>query len=296
LVTVFYKIGKDGRIYYSQKGVGVKEEPYTGLTAFVDQDFLDIKTDREGFVNNKKYRVFKEKIQSYLSKLRPQQAFKKMEVDFIQKLMKEFKKYWKASTEEIQVTTETSNSKLRLEFDSPIEMKTTKQKTKTSILENSDKIIPDIALTKQHKMEFGEESNFLEIKLSSKRESKKTNEIEIKKIGKKKNRNIKRVTATEEESAEEVKVVRIKGAKPMDLGEDYPIIFFEKNPFIFIFNTTHPTFQQLVESGSLTTEKLAILFERMMECSYEDLYSTEDRETLKARWAEVDKHLKKLFM
>jgi hypothetical protein len=294
LVTVYYKLGREGRIYYTQKGVGVREEPYTGLTAFVDQDFLDIKTDREGFVNNKKYRIFREKLQSYLSNLRPQEAFKKMEVDFIQKLMKEFKKYWKISTEEIQVAMETSTSKIRLEFDSSLEQKAAKPKTSMHKADNKAKHV--ISPKDRQKTKLEEDPPFLEIKMSSKHESKQTKKIEIRKVEKKKPHKIKSVTAAEEESEEEVKVVRIKGAKPMDLGEDYPIIFFEKNPFIFIFNTTHPTFQQLVESGSLSTEKLAILFERMMECSYEDLYSTEDRETLKARWAEVDKHLKKLFM
>jgi hypothetical protein len=287
-VTVYHKLEREGRIYYAQNGVGVREESYTGLTVFVDQDFLDVKTDREGFVNDKKYRAFREELQSYLSDLRPQQAFKRMEIDFIQRLMKEFRKYWKISGAETQVATETPTSSIHLAFETSQEqIVAEKDLTKTESKDYRHHRSP-----KTRKVE--EELPSLEIWISSEKESKQRRKIEIREVEKKGSTMIKRTT-TREERKEDVKVVRIRGAKPMDLGEEYPIIYFESNPFTFIFNTTHPTFQQLVEAGSPSTEKLAVLFERMMECSYENLYSTEDRETLKARWAEVDRQLRKLF-
>lgn len=95
---------------------------------------------------------------------------------------------------------------------------------------------------------------------------------------------------------EEERVVKIKGAKPVDLGEDYPMIFFETDPFVLVFNVSHPVFRRLVEKGKLGSSQLAVLFERMFEA----MFINEDqplvnREELKKRWAIVDSLLKKVF-
>ena len=90
-------------------------------------------------------------------------------------------------------------------------------------------------------------------------------------------------------------VVTIKGARPMDLGEDFPMVFFETDPFVLIFNTTHPVFKQLVEKNKLGAAELAVLFERMFECAYTDKNPVENIEDLKARWKAVDGKLKQIF-
>jgi len=94
---------------------------------------------------------------------------------------------------------------------------------------------------------------------------------------------------------EDEKVVKIRGAKPVDLGEDYPMVFFETDPFVLVFNTSHPVFKQLVEKGKLSSGQLAVLFERMFECAYTDKYPIESVEELKKRWKEVDLKLKQIF-
>ena len=99
----------------------------------------------------------------------------------------------------------------------------------------------------------------------------------------------------ERKRKEEEKIVKIKGAKPINLGEDYPMIFFEQDPFVLVFNTSHPLFCKLVEEGKLGNKELGILFERMMEAAYCNENPSEEIEKIKERWKVVDKKLIPLF-
>ena len=82
-IDFFTKIEPKGTLYICQKGILVKKEAFTGVSAWINQDFLDIKTDREGFVNNELYRKFKKLYSKHLSSLRPKESIEKMEIDFI---------------------------------------------------------------------------------------------------------------------------------------------------------------------------------------------------------------------
>lgn len=288
-VQFYTKEETDGILYICQKGILVREEPYTGLTAYINQDFLDIKTDREGFVNNEKYRYFRRIIKKELAKLRPQKSFEKMEVDFIRRLMKEFKRYWFTKAKKAEPILE----KIELEFP----------ETGKEIVMEEEPIVENKEMS-QEETSHVDQPEFPELK----KEIKEWDNILDESLPEAIPTDIKAVEMEEESSlsldsqkpletktVEDEKVVKIKGAKPVDLGEDYPVIFFETDPFVLVFNTSHPVFERLIEKGKLSSAQLAVLFERMFEAAYVNKYPVESLEELKKRWKEVDLKLKKIF-
>lgn len=294
LLKLYTKEEMDGTLYICQKGILVREEDYTGLTAYIDQNFLDIKTDREGFVNNEKYRHFKKVLKKELAKLRPQKSFEKMEVDFIKRLMKEFKKYWFKKIKENHVL-----EKLKIEFP----------KEGNEIVKKEDSVsanIPDIS-EPESMPELEPYEPFLSEERNPTKEGEsfpipETSPSYQEKIPQPEKEQEGKYPAEpseiEEESKSlqtETKTVKIKGAKPVELGEDFPMVFFESEPFVLVFNTSHPVFKKLIEKGKLGSHELAVLFERMFECAYSDQFPTESREDLKKRWKEVDKKLREIF-
>lgn len=292
-IRLYTKEEMDGTLFICQKGILVKEEDYTGLTAYVDQEFLDIKTDREGFVNNEKYRYFKKTLKKELAKLRPQKSFEKMEVDFIKRLMKEFKKYWFKKVKENHVM-----EKLQIEFPKEEETVLPKDFEPTNIPEEEAKL-PEIPYEptppetpyeeKESEIEIGPfEDNAIQGEILP---TPPETEIEI---GPATDEAITEIPKVEKKE-QETKTVKIKGAKPADLGEEYPMIFFEREPFVLVFNTTHPVFRKLIEKGKLGSHQLAVLFERMFEAAYSDAHPVESMEELKKRWKEVDLKLKEVL-
>lgn len=290
-IEIYIKEEMDGILYICQKGILVREEPFTGLTAYIDQDFLDIKTDREGFVNNEKYRYFKKILKTELAKLRPQKSFEKMEIDFVRRLMKEFKKYW---TKKVTKANHIQEN-LEIQFPKEGEEVLPKEQPIPEIPELSPEVeVPEVSIETPKTTEFN-----IEIQKS---EDDLMVEEAIKEIAKL-TETPETVETTKDEKIEEEKIkeepeqktVVIRGAKPVDMGEDYPIIFFEKEPFVLLFNTSHPIFKQLVEKGKLRSQELAVLFERMFECAYSDKNPSESLDSLKQRWKEVDLKLKSLF-
>jgi len=330
-IQFYTKEETDGLLFICQKGILVKEEPYTGLSAYVDQGFLDIKTDREGFVNDVKYRYFNKVLKQELSKLRPVKAFKKMEVDFIKRLMKDFKTFWEKKVTDVNVM---ESVPLKIEFPEEGKEVITEEEPKFEEKENDWSKIPTTDELAEHidktegqdsapitaptveeqgiDVEHIEDGTPSEV-TPSPESSSSTDEI----LPEKKediNQTIKQDQLDQvhesmekdvgsesliqeekkEEPKEEEKVTTIRGAKPVELGEDFPVIYFERDPFVLVFNTTHPVFKKLVESGKLGSHELAVLFERMFECAYTNVHPNNDAE-LKERWKEVDRKLKDLF-
>lgn len=276
----YYKEETDGTLFVCQKGILVREEPYTGLTAFIDQTFLDIKTDREGFVNNEKYRYFKKIIHKKLSKLRPIKSFEKMEIDFIKRLMKDFKRYWVKKTKTNHVM-----ENLKIEFPEKgkeiIEPTSQIEELEQEGLSTEEAEMPEIKeeIVGSGEIEVGKEEAQPLISEGARRTYEGTEEAK----------------EGEQKIVEEQKVVKIKGAKPVDMGEDYPAIFFERDPFILIFNTSHPLFLGFIGRQKLGRQELSLLLERMLESAYLDKKGTEDLEEIKERWKDVDSKLKKIF-
>lgn len=300
-LSLYYKEETDGTLFVCQKGILVKEEPYTGLTTWVDQSFLDIKTDREGFVNNQKYRNFNSVVKKKLAELRPIKSFEKMEVDFIRRLMKEFKKYWfkKIKTsqivEKLEITfpeegkeiVDETNEQEDLPVDTPKEVYETE----------------DVQGLESEAVEVGEEE---ESETYSREQEVSGLEPPPEPVPESNTPlpGVPQETISTEEvtsntfvpaSKGDEKVVQIRGAKPVNLGEDYPVIFFETDPFVLVFNTSHPVFKKLVEKGKLGSHELAVLFERMFECAYSDKHRGESSENILERWKEVDTKLKEIF-
>lgn len=295
-LKLYTKEEMNGTLYICQKGILVKEEDYTGLTAFVDQDFLDIKTDREGFVNNEKYRYFKRVLKKELAKLRPRESFEKMEVDFIRRLMKEFKKYWFKKVKENNVL-----EKLKIEFP----------KEGDEIIKEEDSNSPDIP--EERETESMSELEPFEPSKSIIEETEETIEYptikplerEIPRFQEKITpiEDVQNISSTEPSNEKvetpkekETKTVKIKGARPVQLGKEFPMIFFETEPFTLVFNTTHPVFRKFLERGKLGSSELAVLFERMFEA----IYISEEQpnlslEEVKKRWVKVDQKLKEIF-
>ncbi len=297
-LNIYAKEETDGILYICQKGILVKEESYTGLSAYINQSFLDIKTDREGFVNNSKYRNFNLILKKSLAKIRPTKSFEKMEVDFIKRLMKEFKRYWfkkakKAShvLEKIEIEFPETGKEIVTEEEPIVEDKGVQQDEVPHI---DDPGYEDL------KKEIEEWDNIPDSQstiMSQEWEEKSTVSWDGKKPYPQDEKDIEgdRAGFSRAAEVEDKRVVKIKGAKPVDLGEDYPMIFFESEPFVLIFNTSHPVFKELVEKGKLGSAQLAVLFERMFEAAYLDINPTEDIEELKKRWQEVDQKLKEIL-
>ena len=316
-ITCFTKEETDGVLYVCQKGILVKEEPYTGLSAFISQDYLEIKTDREGFVNNEKYRYFRAILKENLASLRPTKSFEKMEVDFIRRLMKEFKRYWfKKMIKENHVM-----EKIGLKFPEPGEEIVPEQEeqvvTGSSVTASDDStvVVPGVAEEeKPEEVPLIDQPGMEEVKKEMEQwdlipdeplppptgtleeqvpQGTPEPQIPIKEIVPPEEKPTE--IAKEEPKAEETKTVVIKGAKPVDLGEDYPMIFFEREPFVIVFNTSHPVFKELVENGKLGSAECAVLFERMFEAAWLDANPKDNLEDVRLRWKEVDKKLKEIF-
>lgn len=278
-INLYTKEEIDGTLYICQKGILVREEPFTGITAYIDQDFLDIKTDREGFINNEKYRLFRKRLKERLNKFRPERSFKKMEIDFVKRLMREFKRYWFKKVKEKKVPI-----KIDLKFpESGQEIIKEDQSPQLDVAILSPKKVrlPEVAETSPVPVEVIPLPQ--ETSVSEEKPSLNSNGI------------VPFLSEEKEKKVEEKKAVIIKGAKPVPLGEDYPMIFFESDPFVLVFNTSHPIFRKLVEKGKLGSSQLSVLFERMFNCAYLDKYPVESLEELKKRWKEVDSKLKEIF-
>ena len=295
-INLWYRPESNGTKYICHKGIGVLKESFTGLTCFVDEDYLNIKTDREGFINDKEYKDFRQVLSDELSGLRPETEIEKMQLEFIQRLMKEFKRYWvrKKKEEPIQIPKEIKTVPLDTEYVD--ELKNTGEiKVSPETPEKGDVLAQDLSNlpipSRQLDLEFSDNENQ---ERSPEPGDASNEDIKLPII----EQRGMTVDTQSEPSGDHVpetsKVVTIRGAKPMDLGPDYPMVFFEIDPFTLVFNISHPTFKKLVERGTLTSDKLAIIFERMFECAW---LSTdgEDLEKVKIRWAEVDKNLMKLF-
>jgi len=294
-ILFYAKEQTDGTLHVCQKGILVKEESYTGLTVFADQSFLEIKTDREGFINNAKYRQFNSIVKKELAKIRPQKSFKKMEVHFIRRLMKEFKKYWLVQAKKTDPVLE----KVILEFPKTgKELVTDKPETKETIplidQPGFEEVKKELELWDNVPSE-GLDGPFPPPEGQEHKEGTKSTEVIKAEDVEGDRAGYSTAAEAEDNKIIKEKTVVIKGAKPVDLGEDYPMVFFETDPFILVFNTSHPVFKQLVEKGKLSSAQLAVLFERMFECAYTDRFPVESPEELKKRWKEVDLKLKEIF-
>ena len=268
-VHLYYREEGEGQIRTCHRGIFVREEAYPGLLVYADQDFLDIKTDREGFVNNEKNRLFKQIVKRELSKLRPRESFERVEVDFVRRLMKGFRRHWLTIDKQSP-----PRGSIELEFPG------------------------EITITRSTPSKGGE--GWGELPLPGEREEGATGPQEESSGGGASEGALpseEKIPYQPGPPGEEggKKVVSIRGAVLVELGENYPVIFFESDPFTLVFNTSHPLFKGLIERGKLGNQELALLFERMMEAAFLNENPTEGLERVKERWSTVDKRLISLF-
>lgn len=303
-IDVYTKPETEGNLFICQKGILVREEPYTGLTAFLDQEFLDIKTDREGFVNNEKYRYFKTITKRNLADLRPLASVEKTEVDFIKRLMREFKKYWVKKTitseafKQLEIQFPETGKEIVEQEPKPISEENQQEVPESSII-NEPISVPSIPEEPSFETK---ENDWTKIPTKEELETsiEKTKQAQVcgpEQVDETCNEchECQKLPELPKEETKSKDVVIIKGAKPMDMGEDYPVISFETDPFVLVFNTSHPIFKKMVDEGKLGSHEMAVLFERMFECAYLDQNPSENLEEIKKRWKEVDVKLKELF-
>lgn len=328
-IMVYHHPKIDGKLFICQKGILVKEEDYIGLEAWADQSFLTIKTDREGFVNDAKYRFFMKEIKRELALFRPVQTFKKMEVDFIKSLMKGFKRYWIK-----KIAMEVENIPLKLEFpeagkevmeekEGELPEATGTTQTEEGISQPLEPIQPDTSgMFPEKENDWSKIPTVEEVEENIAKSQEDTTSTVARQaepptssavaLESEKLRDVSTINEGHEdipgqvdtsqevseqpakEPKSEERTVMIKGAKPVEMGEDYPVIFYEKDPFVLLFNTNHPIFKKMVEKGKINSHEIAVLFERIFECAYIADKKQDDTDE-KERWKEVDKRLKELF-
>jgi len=293
---VYYVEKEDGCIHYCHQGIEVKTEDFTGIEAWVNETELDIKTDREGYVNNAKYQSFLPTIRSGLRQLRPKQTMKKLELDFITKVMSKFRGHLRKRTPTSSEPIIQIPQKLDIGFQFPKEKDTPnfrarllpKEEHEIETKAGNGSIVN--SLTKIHEtlpFEIGEEEqeSHGEIETIGAQGIVETPDFpETKEQTSNETRNVDIVHDTKPRQR-----ITVKGARAVDLKTDYPMLFFEKEPFTFVFNTTHPILKSLIETEKIDNKTLGVIFERMLECFH--LEDQEDIEEIKGRWTRVDESL-----
>ena len=357
-IDVWHSVKDDGKIHYCHNGIEVRTESYSGIEAWVNQSFLDIKTDREGFINNKKYQGFIATVKSRLSLLRSPTSIQRMEVEFVNGIMKRFKKFaegkiynkinipdraaivsnsdvidddiLKVSAEEI-VYQETDNPDNNSLVFTPDDNGTNKEPIlyeqecddgesaerndvvveHSEVQQEGDSIsVPDdvdttISTISDDTPVTDEKS---ETPISDiwdgnndEEESNNGEESEISplsEVDEDTHADEPEDIYHEEESNREITVdVRIA-----DMGESYPMIFFEIDPFTVIYNNSHPALVKMLhESKSTRKARDSIIFLRMIECLHinNNLIDSSDIDTIvtntKERWIKTDKDIVQLF-
>lgn len=287
IYTIYFKEQEDGRIHYCHNGVEIKSEDFTGLDVWVDEKHLDIKTDREGYVNNYAYQTFLRSVKSAVRYLRPKRTLQKLEVDFINGVMKRFRTFMKRSESAppviIPKTLPIFSSMERLGEHTPI---------------NSTESTPDIMVQEPL---VGETptggvdlpvsvvtEGIYPIELPSQTTGSTTEEA-TDTIEPEKHSNSEELGPNREPKSRRPKPIRVQGTRAVDLKTEYPMIFFEQEPFTFIFNTTHPVLKEMIEDEELDRRAVGVIFERMLECFY--LKDEESLAEAKERWTGVDKSL-----
>jgi len=279
---VYYVEKQDGKIHYCHRGIEIRSEDFTGLEAWVTEDYLDIKTDREGYVNNGKYQRFLKQTKGYLRLLRPERTLHKLEVDFIDNVMNRFRVFMKKS-----------------------------RKTATSpiiILPKDIPVVPSSILQFNDHCRAAEEDSYHEVKkepsvdgIETKTDGQQVYVDEYLEVGVPPDTqtptdsslvDVKHTmpeSLDKEEPSPKRERIIVRGTRAVDLKSSYPMIFFEVEPFTFIFNTTHPVLKDMISIESMEPRVISVIFERMLECFY--LKGSESLEETKARWTNVDNSL-----
>lgn len=303
-IDIYYTKRQDGKIHYCHRGILIREEDYSGLDAWVTENYLDIKTDREGYVNNGKYQRHLKRVKAYLHKLRPKRTLQKLEVDFINGVMGRFRIFMKKSgsgsgpiiiipkkipivsgfdliDSNVSISSPNSES-LGVEKETSIDPTVEGNASSNSMDEYHKVKEPPVGVTPTGGQ--GVRDSVIDgVNIPGPKtieEAPDTPETE-------------RLPDQSKGLAAKVLPKReriiVSGTRAVDLKDDYPMIFFEVNPFTFIFNTTHPILKDMIEVETIEPKVLSVIFERMLECFY--LKDSDRLEEVKTRWTEVDTSL-----
>lgn len=286
-VDIYYIEKQDGNIHYCNNGIEIRSENFTGIEAWVDEDYLDIKTDREGYVNNGKYQRFLKRIKPTLIALRPERTLHKLEVDFIDNVMKRFRVFMKKSRKtgtgpiiilpkDIPVvpglTSQFSDQPRAAAEDSYYEVE--KEPSVDDINDSSSELAEEKVPLSEPALILEEAPLDTQTPTNSKSAYHKHTVLESLDKG--------------EPSPKRERII-VRGTRAVDLKTTYPMIFFEVEPFTLIFNTTHPVLKDMISIESMEPRVISVIFERMLECFY--LKGSESLEETKARWTAVDNSL-----
>jgi hypothetical protein len=275
-IKIYYSDKPDGAVHYCHRGIEVQKDNYSGLEAWIDQEYLHIKTDREGFVRYGNYIDFMEKVKSELRVLRPHKILAELEAKFISRVMKRFKGYVRGKKIDNVPEIILPIDKIKTHFNMPIEevARTSHEEKLIPVYEDeisnlnpTDPIQPMEAEPIVSKEPISEQS----VPLPTESIPLETSNL------------------TESIPQPKKKKITIEGTRAVDMGVEYPMIFFEKDPLVLIFNTTHPVMKEMIETETVDDRTVGVIFERMLECYY--LRDDNDMEKIKYRWTEVDRSL-----
>ncbi len=292
--TIYYKEQEDGRIHYCHNGVEIRSEDFTGLDVWVDETHLDIKTDREGYVNNYAYQTFLRSVKSAVRYLRPKRTLQKLEVDFINGVMKRFRSFMKKADSVPLVIIPKTLPIFSSIGDNVSEIQSDHIPNSTT---QTSELHPDIMVEEPPVGETP--TGGVDLPVSVVTEgidptvllSQTTGAIEEAPdtIKPEKHSNSEELGPNRKPKSRRPKPIRVQGTRAVDLKTEYPMIFFEQEPFTFIFNTTHPVLKEMIEDEELDRRAVGVIFERMLECFY--LKDEESLAKAKERWTGVDNSL-----
>lgn len=316
----------DGSINYCHNGILVKSDNFNGIEAWIDENYLDIKTDREGFVVNKDYKEFLSITKTKLNSLRSTKTLKKMEKVFVETLMTGFRSYIKNKNDElgqievpedanIIFTDENKDFDITDYFDKPVDVnsievelpvvpegydvpltdspdgievfvenneKTSDEGFVKEIERNGEagKAIPDTPYNEDENGlarseedltsvddrigERGNDNSIQDVENGFEKEDVGSENMDSGEG------NMGDAEKTEENNIQNNKEkppVVMKDFMTVDMGDEYPMIFFERDPFVIIINTSHPVTMDIIQDGKLTKYQRGILYSRLLECS-----------------------------
>jgi hypothetical protein len=300
-IDIYYTERQDGKIHYCHRGILIREENYSGLDAWVTENYLDIKTDREGYVNNGKYQRHLKRVKAYLHKLRPKRTLQKLEVDFINGVMGRFRIFMKKSSSgsgpiiiipkeipivsgfdliDSNISIGSPNSELLgVEKETSIDPTVGGNASSNSMVEYLKVKESPVGVTPTG----GQVSGIGDYNTTSPKTIEEAPDTP---------ETVELPDQSEEVAAKVLpkrEKIIVSGTRAVNLKNNYPMIFFEVNPFTFIFNTTHPILKDMIEVETIEPKVLSVIFERMLECFY--LKDNDRLEEVKTRWTEVDASL-----
>ena len=293
--TIYYRDKQDGRIHYCHRGIEIKSEAFTGLDAWVDEEDLDIKTDREGYVNNVHYHRYLRNVRNTLRKLRPSSTLKKLEIEFMERVMAKFRVFLKTVKKDLPAYIPEEVKVIGK--DEPVDFPDLPEYldfgTKPELTEDLQSIAGQ-----RDELYFAVEEPSISTLIGDQWVETNHGQLEITEeapdipgiesmIGSKISDGVAEVEKNKP------KPRPLRGARAVDLGTEYPMMFFDKEPFVLVFNNSHPVMKEMIETETLDNRAMAVLYERMLECFY--LQNNNSLEEIKERWTEIDNHLQEML-